>query len=234
MCKTTPSNSTTAPASDNKNYATQAETNTDTLSAFPGTIPTANDTCPSDSDGDEPLPGQDTTIPPGVLIEPSLDLAEPPTTPGAKLTKIRYGPYSIPANGMLENKVQFNIALPCRGCYIVALQAGLEYANGSEANIDSGAWLHHMVLALNGLGKSDTVCGELVPQRSYASRNERAVARANVVAGYGHRVDVPDSVGMVYDLMNMSEQDQVYYITVAKSQPLPSPTPPSPLSPPPS
>jgi hypothetical protein len=35
---------------------------------------------------------------------------------------------------------------PCEECAITRLEAGLEYPNGTNANIDTGMWLHHVCL----------------------------------------------------------------------------------------
>jgi hypothetical protein len=78
--------------------------------------------------------------------------------PGTKRVKIRYGPYKIPnakrpnlmgEEGMLSNYPHENLDKPCKGdCTIIGMQAGLEYADGSNANIDTGLWLHQYVYAL--------------------------------------------------------------------------------------
>jgi hypothetical protein len=72
------------------------------------------------------------------------------TVPGAKRVKIRSGPYRVPnmmktnptgERGMLWNYPDLQIERPCNGeCTILRQLAGLEYANGSIANIDSGMW----------------------------------------------------------------------------------------------
>lgn len=33
---------------------------------------------------------------------------------------------------------------PCEECTVVRVVPGLEYANGSQANVDTGLWLHHV------------------------------------------------------------------------------------------
>ena len=147
-----------------------------------------------------------------------MDLEKPPVTEGATLTKIRYGPYDLEAMGMIENRPDLNIELPCDDCYITALQASLEYENGTSANVNTGGWLHHMVLYNNGDNKDDLVCDSLLsPQRIYASGNERIVSRVNGVADYGIKIDSGDSVGMIYDLMNDSDAPQTYYITIVSN-----------------
>jgi hypothetical protein len=71
--------------------------------------------------------------------------------PGAKKIKIRTGPYLVPGMnrqnpyskhwGMLETYYDTDVNKPCAGdCNILRQIAGLEYANGTNANIDSGLW----------------------------------------------------------------------------------------------
>lgn len=78
-------------------------------------------------------------------------LQSPSKLKGAKRVKIRSGPYKVPNMskrsamtghaGMLENYPDSKIEKPCAGeCTILRQQAGLEYANGSNANIDTGMW----------------------------------------------------------------------------------------------
>lgn len=220
VCKT-PSTGPLAPANDNKNLATQAEANEDPSSAFPGTLPPGHDdggSCGGHDDDHHEFPSD-------VIIEPDLDASKPPVTEGAKLTKIRYGPYKIDSMDMISNRPDLNIEIPCRNCYIAALQAALEYEDGSSANVDTGAWLHHMVLYNNGMGKDDLVCDFLFqPERIYASGNERIVSRLNGVADYGIKIDSRDSVGMIYDLMNDSDSPQTYYISIVSKTPFSPPS----------
>jgi len=56
-------------------------------------------------------------------------------TPGGKVTKIRYGPFAIPAMGMLENKDVRNVQKPCSDCYITAFQADLEDEAGKSVKL---------------------------------------------------------------------------------------------------
>ena len=67
------------------------------------------------------------------------DLEERPN-----VVKIRYGPYNIKANSEEEFFIT-KMKKPCDDCWITAFQGGLEYVNGTVANADTGAWLHHMV-----------------------------------------------------------------------------------------
>jgi hypothetical protein len=45
---------------------------------------------------------------------------------------------------MVWNQPSPTIAKPCNDCMIVGMNAGLEYADGSEANTDTKLWLHHV------------------------------------------------------------------------------------------
>ncbi|KAK2804805.1 hypothetical protein FQN51_001447 [Onygenales sp. PD_10] len=204
LCNTASTDPDLAPPSDNKNIAAGAPDNGGS-SPFPGT----GGACPSEPPTDE--------LPPDFLDEPDLD-ASKPGKDGATVTKIRYGPYQLDAMDMISNRPDLNMEAPCEDCYITALQANLEYEDGTTANVNTGAWLHHMVLYKNGLGNKDLVCGSglisLMPERIYASGNERSVSRANGVAQYGIELGSGDSIGMIYDLMNESDEAQTYYLTI--------------------
>jgi hypothetical protein len=71
--------------------------------------------------------------------------------PGVKRVKIRSGPYRVPnmmtpsfptgVHGMVWNRPDVNIDKPCDGyCTILRQWAGLEYPNGTNANVDTGMW----------------------------------------------------------------------------------------------
>jgi hypothetical protein len=70
---------------------------------------------------------------------------------GTKRVKVRSGPYTVPnmgvasfptgVRGMLWNFPDWRVDKPCSGyCTILRQWAGLEYPNGTNANIDSGMW----------------------------------------------------------------------------------------------
>lgn len=47
--------------------------------------------------------------------------------------------------GALWNYADLVAPKPCEGeCTIVGVNAGLEYPDGKNANIDTGLWLHHV------------------------------------------------------------------------------------------
>ena len=92
---------------------------------------------------------------------------------GSKRVILRYGPYKVPSSTESHGMKEFNdqaAQKPCEDCYIIALQAGLEYPNGTHANTNTGMWLHHAVLY--DFGRQDIVC-DTMPYRFFASGNER-------------------------------------------------------------
>jgi hypothetical protein len=73
---------------------------------------------------------------------------------GSKTVKIRYGPFKVPntsktnifgEKGSLFNWPMPNQEKPCEGeCMLLGVNADLEYADGTNANIGNGMWLHHV------------------------------------------------------------------------------------------
>ena len=49
-------------------------------------------------------------------------------------------------SGSLWNCGDDQIEKPCEECTIIGLTAGLEYPNGTNANVDTGMWMHHVSL----------------------------------------------------------------------------------------
>jgi hypothetical protein len=70
--------------------------------------------------------------------------------PGVQRVKVRYGPYTAPnmkkisfptgEYGMLWNFPHRNVEKPCSECTILKQWAGLEYPDGSVANVNTGMW----------------------------------------------------------------------------------------------
>ncbi|PGG95888.1 hypothetical protein AJ79_09825 [Helicocarpus griseus UAMH5409] len=205
LCNTASTDPDFAPPGDNKNPGTSSPDN-ETGSPFPGTEP-------DDGNCTSPTP----ELPADFYDEPDLDPSKPGKD-GATVTKIKYGPYTLEAMDMISNRPDLNMETPCKDCYITAIQANLEYEDGTTANVNTGAWLHHMVLYKNGRDAEDLVCNfggiGLMPQRIYASGNERSVSRLNQVLQYGIELGSSDRIGMIYDLMNESDQPATYYLTL--------------------
>jgi len=80
--------------------------------------------------------GMTLEIPTGTQFERSINMTA--LTPGGTVVKKRYGPYIMGPMAMRENQLTLNAEKPCTGCYVVAMQAGLEDEAGQEINIDTG------------------------------------------------------------------------------------------------
>lgn len=145
----------------------------------------------------------------GVLIEP--DLVSPPPTPGARLTKIRYGGFRVPPNTLTVNMIDWDIERPCVDCVIVAFQKGLEYADGTVANVDTGAYLHHDIQFHSG--KPDTLCSRLVGERFSSSGNERWVKRMNGYGKWGFQFG-NETWTAATRLQNLSDEEKELYLTI--------------------
>jgi hypothetical protein len=180
--------------------------------------------------------------PEGLLIPRRQETQSQVKTPGAKAIKMRYGPYKVPGTrskdhhagmprGMLENYPDLKFKKPCEGnCTIIGMRPGLEYPNGTVANIDSGPWLHHAVLFAIGPGRKDLTCSEYevsVPhmgvnttprtsERFFAIGNER-VPLVFPDLGHddvGYRIREEDTFAALIDLANENPEDAVVYFTM--------------------
>lgn len=78
-----------------------------------------------------------------------VELKSTQKIPGVKRVKLRYGPYKVPnmmiksvmgEGGALWNCGDDKIEKPCEECFLTRMQAGLEYPDGTNANIDTGMW----------------------------------------------------------------------------------------------
>jgi hypothetical protein len=78
---------------------------------------------------------------------------------------------------------------PCSSCYVTAMEANIRYPDGKEANVDTGAWLHHIALFGSGAGG-----GSL-----WAAGNERPTLRLNNKDKYG--LEFPSMFMLMIDLM---------------------------------
>lgn len=109
-------------------------------------------------------------------IAPLFNSAENPT----KRVQIRYGPFTMPAAndtsvmpmpGMEDEGGVVDVSWaigepvkPCSNCVLKQGQMTLTYTDGSLANLDSGAWLHHVTLATVGPNRRDYACPNVEKQ----------------------------------------------------------------------
>lgn len=94
--------------------------------------------------------------------------------------------------GALWNYPDVAVEKPADDFTIFGLQAGLEYPNGTNANIDSGMWLHHVRLgSINrqsqiSLTNMNRVDGSL--HRGSRTPRSYLLWQSNVSPAFGHRL----------------------------------------------
>lgn len=133
-------------------------------------------------------------------------------------TTMRIGPFPLGAGertGSLHvNRPGPVPQKPCTDCYITGFVPRLVYADGTTADVDTGAMLHHVVIMDTGRG--DPTCDRwngigLFGQRIFASGNERTVFA--YPRGFGYR---PSNApwGFVTELMNSSPEVKTVYVEI--------------------
>jgi hypothetical protein len=181
----------------------------------------------------------------------------PGTSIKSEKVRIRYGPFSVVGDEVLEPKALLQIGTrskgkhtsltafvkkPCTNCTIIAMQAGMETADGKDANVDRGYMLHHSMLLNEGPGRSDVTCNftladlfhalrplkmkPLNVERLFPSGNERTpldfTTAQKVKAGYF--LKMTDSFHIVTEIMNMTP-DPVELYTSYTYEYIPGPLP---------
>jgi len=163
------------------------------------------------------------------LLAPEVSEMTPKFYEGSKRTKIRYGPFKLASvdhkgvmyavegeTGVLTS-AKGAMKKPCTECMVTFMQAGLEYPDGSDANIGNGAWLHHMVMIATGAGKKDKTC-PIPGERWFSSGNERMPIAMTDLTGEklksGYHVKKTDVNSMEIELMNMNKNPITVYLTL--------------------
>jgi len=151
----------------------------------------------------------------GFITDGYIDDKKPAFTPGGKVVKTRVGPWTLKAKATLPNR-PVSPPKPCQDCFLVNVGASLEYENGDVANINTGMWLHHMVLTASGNGQKDVVCprGGMGGRRIFASGNERSAKRVNRHGKWGIKVNPADRWMSIVELMNESDVERTVYMTL--------------------
>jgi hypothetical protein len=92
---------------------------------------------------DPTTPGELFPLPKGFQVEPDLDENKSAIATGGKVVKIRQGPFKVEPGQQLSSELQWDAGpqMPCRDCYLTAIQGGLEYADGTPAELNTGAML---------------------------------------------------------------------------------------------
>lgn len=166
------------------------------VSALSIKSPAWTNTLVQQGDLDQPLPN----VSKGPL-ETRIDfpIGRDPVTPSGVVSSVRYGPFPLPAGGMVSNELLYNVKKSCADCFIVAMQSRLEDANQNELNTDAGFWLHHAILFNSA--RPDLTC-PAAGERFYGGGNTKATRRWNLFGRWGYRVHDSDSWYLVLDLMN--------------------------------
>lgn len=135
-----------------------------------------------------------------------------PNRAGHVIKRARYGPFNVPANGQIHNAIKFNAAPPCQDCWITDMVPSLVYesdasfANGTVANLNNSAMMHHFVL-LNPQ-RTDVVCPSglqaQLGQRFFAAGNERS--QMHLPAPYGYFNGSATNWTLIYHLVNKAAQ----------------------------
>lgn len=117
----------------------------------------------------------------------------------------------------MVNYLQINTQMPCKNCTITYVHASLEYPNGTYANANTSAWLHHCVMI--NLAHTDTVCGPNYyghGQRWFASGNERTPASFTLDGHIplGYHIGASDIMVMEAELMNQALFNQTVMLAI--------------------
>jgi hypothetical protein len=161
---------------------------------------------------------------PTVIPTPTDARNDLPTRAGTWV-QVDYGPFTIPAAsggtlGQIHNQAVFGIPAPCTDCYITDIIPGLVYNNGAggspgtNANLDSGVILHHMLASNPGTGKQDLTCPGSGPgltgERVFAAGNERT--HMHLPTGFGYQQGENSNWNMIYHLVNRNTTTKTVYI----------------------
>jgi hypothetical protein len=129
-------------------------------------------------------------------------LASSPAKDGALRAPQRWGPYTIQSSKMVQQWPTGSP--PCTACYITAMEPSIRYGanlTSPEANVDTGAWLHHIALFGPGAGGASI----------WAAGNERPTIRLNEKYKYGLDLSV---FTMMVDLMSEDSKPKPVYLFI--------------------
>jgi hypothetical protein len=104
---------------------------------------------------------------------------------------------------------------------VTVMEAGLEYPDGKEAMIDTGAWLHHLMVVNRGKGLSDPTCSHALfsfGERMFAAGNERSpiwMTDRNGSLKSGYHLKTDSALSMVLELMNLDNVPKEVYLTIS-------------------
>lgn len=141
----------------------------------------------------------DQALPDDSKIIIDTPIGHDPMTPSAVVSSVRYGPFPLPAGGMVSNELLIDVKKPCSDCFIVAIQSRLEDNHRNELVTESGFWLHHVILF--NRARPDLTC-LAAGERFYGGSNAKATRRWNLHGRWGYRARENDKWDLVVDVRN--------------------------------
>jgi hypothetical protein len=84
---------------------------------------------------------------------------EPYIMPSSNDTNVMVLPGMEDATEVVDVMYMGNVTKPCSDCTLKYTPANVYYTDSTVANLNTGAWLHHMTLSVYGPGRSDFARG---------------------------------------------------------------------------
>jgi hypothetical protein len=154
--------------------------------------------------------------------------------PQSTRVELKYGPYAMPGSndttlikmpGMEDETGVVDVMLmggtatkPCSDCTLKYAKADLTYADGSKANLNTGAWLHHLTLSVVGPGRSDAFCGSKWKEgeRMLVVHNDRNDTYYGLHGEdkYGYYLSDADKMSLVLELKNDATDTKQVFLTI--------------------
>jgi hypothetical protein len=156
------------------------------------------------------------------------------TNPKSTRVELKYGPYKMPGSndttlmkmpGMEDETGVVDVMLtngkatkPCTDCTLKYAKADLTYADGTKANLNTGAWLHHLTISVVGPGRSDFACGAKWKdgERILVVHNDRneTYYGVNGADSYGYYLSNEDKMSLVLELKNDATDTKEVFLTI--------------------
>ncbi|KAF2395823.1 hypothetical protein EJ06DRAFT_560306 [Trichodelitschia bisporula] len=162
---------------------------------------------------------------------PDLQHSPGDAFPGAKRTKVRYGPYRIPpisernldsdlllVRGMAHT-FQIGGKRPCEGdCRLLSVTGSMEYADGKPAENADGAWFHHALIFATGPTVTP-LCNSTYPiDELFMGGNEKSLIpyslgnESTILSAY--HLGAQDKLILSTQLMNMQDREKWVWLTM--------------------
>jgi hypothetical protein len=149
---------------------------------------------------------------PTTLAAVNVLLSELPYSSGATRTVLTFGPFHTEPHTMYPHTPYVSEQKPCIDCYLVRTQVELQYLNGTSANFNNGAALHHFMQFT--IGESDPICPSNAGNLFLVSGNERNIWELNSNGPYGYYVGSTGNWVTAPAIMNVAEEPSDLQIQV--------------------